>query len=59
MVDPSRYEGTCYKAANWIKTGRTSGRGRMDRRNERQGHSPKMVYVYPLRHDFKDILLGC
>jgi len=58
MVDPSRYEGTCYKAANWIKIGRTSGRGRMDRRNERLGQSPKMVYVYPLRHDFKDILLG-
>jgi len=58
MVDPSRYEGTCYKAANWIKTGRTSGRGRMDRANERYGYSPKIVYVYPLCHDFKEILLG-
>lgn len=59
MVDPSRYKGTCYKAANWIKIGGTSGRGRMDRRNERLGHSPKMVYVYPLCHDFKGILTGC
>jgi len=58
MVFPSRYGGTCYKTAHWIKTGRSSSRGRMGRRNERLGHSPKMVYVYPLCHDFKDILLG-
>jgi len=59
MVDTSRYEGTCYKAANWIKLGLTSGRGRMDRENKRKGHSPKTVYVYPLCHDFKEILLWC
>ena len=59
MVDPSRYKGTCYKAANWIKLGLTSGRGRMDRENKRKGQSPKTVYVYPLCHDFREILLGC
>lgn len=59
MVDPSRYGGTCYKAANWIKLGRTTGRGRMDRKNKRQGYSPKTVYVYPLCHDFQKMLMGC
>ena len=26
FVDPSRFEGTCYRAANWTAVGRTSGR---------------------------------
>src|SRR2546422_9030740 len=26
FVDPSRFEGTCYKAANWNKVGQTAGR---------------------------------
>jgi hypothetical protein len=30
LVDPSRYTGNCYRAANWIGLGATSGRGRMD-----------------------------
>ncbi len=59
MVDPSRYKGTCYKASNWIELGMTVGRGRMDRKNERKGHSPKLVYVYPLCHDFRKLLTGC
>jgi hypothetical protein len=48
LVDPSRFRGTCYRAANWIYLGQTSGRGRMDRGHERHGASPKDVLVYPL-----------
>jgi hypothetical protein len=48
LVDPSRFRGTCYRAANWIYLGQTSGRGRMDRGHERHGLSPKDVLVYPL-----------
>jgi len=48
LVDPSRFRGTCYRAANWIYLGQTSGRGRMDREHERHGASPKDVLVYPL-----------
>src|SRR5947209_5665232 len=33
LVDPKRYRGTCYRAANWIELGRTSGLGRQDRPN--------------------------
>ena len=48
LVDPSRFRGICYRAANWICLGQTSGRGRMDRGHERHGASPKEVLVYPL-----------
>lgn len=48
LVDPSRFRGTCYRAANWIHLGQTTGRGRMDRNHERHGASPKEVFVYPL-----------
>jgi hypothetical protein len=51
LVDPARFRGTCYRAANWLPLGQTAGRGRMDRTNVLTGHAPKVVYVYPLdRH---------
>jgi len=51
MVDVSRFKGTCYRAANWIELGQTTGRGRMDREHRRHGHAPKRILVYPLvRH---------
>lgn len=28
LVDPTRFRGTCYRAANWIPVGQTAGRGR-------------------------------
>jgi hypothetical protein len=48
LVDPTRFRGTCYRAANWRALGETVGRGRMDRANALTGHAPKLVYVYPL-----------
>ena len=30
-VGAARFRGTCYRAANWIHVGQTTGRGRMDR----------------------------
>ena len=48
LVDPRRYRGDCYRAANWIRLGETTGRGRMDRDHRRHGASPKTVLVYPL-----------
>jgi hypothetical protein len=51
LVDRSRYHGGCYRAANWIELGPTSGRGRMDRANCRQGAAVKTVLVYPLVKD--------
>lgn len=58
LVDQGRFKGTCYKAANWIYVGTTTGRGRMDRENKRQGMSPKEIYVYPLTPRFRQELLA-
>jgi hypothetical protein len=51
LVDPARFRGTCYRAANWRLLGETVGRGRMDRANVLTGHAPKRVFVYPLGRD--------
>ena len=51
LVDSTRYRGSCYRAANWIVLGETTGRGRMDRRHQRHGVAPKTVLVYPLLRD--------
>ncbi len=48
LVDRQRFHGGCYRAANWIEAGETSGRGRMDRTHQRHGARVKTVLVYPL-----------
>jgi hypothetical protein len=48
LVERQRFYGGCYRAANWIVLGETSGRGRMDRTHERHGAQVKSVLVYPL-----------
>jgi hypothetical protein len=48
LVDAGRFRGTCYRAANWIALGQTSGRGRMDREHRAHGRAVKDLYVYPL-----------
>lgn len=57
FVDVEKYKGTCYQASNWVKLGLTAGRGRMDRYNKKLS-SPKQIYMYPLRPDFRAILRG-
>jgi hypothetical protein len=47
LIDRSRYDGGCYRAANWIVLGETTGRGRMGRTRPRKDHI-KTVMVYPL-----------
>jgi len=56
FVDTSCFSGTCYKAANWVRVGRTQGRGRQDRYMKR-AETIKDIYVYPLEKDFR-IKLG-
>jgi len=51
LVDTARYTGHCYRAANWLELGRTTGRGRMDREHARHGAAPKAVWIYPLVQD--------
>jgi hypothetical protein len=55
FVDRSRFLGTCYRAANWIRVGRTQGRGRQDRFREAR-EPAKDIYMYPLAKDFRSQL---
>jgi hypothetical protein len=52
FVDPERFAGTCYRAANWIWLGRTTGRGKDDQ-THRANRSLKDVLGYPLTRDFR------
>jgi hypothetical protein len=58
LVDAARFRGTCYRAANWIHLGQTSGRGRMDRAHTAPGQAIKDIYVYPLLRDTRQRLCG-
>jgi hypothetical protein len=55
FVDPERFSGTCYRAANWIHAGTTQGRGRMDRNQDVERHV-KEIFVYPLHPHVREIL---
>ena len=57
FIDPERFAGTCYRAANWIYLGLTTGRGKDDQTN-RPNRSFKELWVYPLRPDFRRQLYG-
>jgi len=55
FVETGRFKGTCYKAANWIKVGATTGRGRNG------GHHNavlpvKDIYIYPLTTKFREAI---
>jgi hypothetical protein len=55
FVDPERYRGTCYRAANWVVMGRTTGRGK-NCPNKRPNRSIKEVLGYPLTPRFRELL---
>lgn len=51
FVDPQRFKGSSYRAANWIHVGQSSGR----RAQEGEGNA-KDIFVYPLCDNWKEIL---
>jgi hypothetical protein len=55
FVDPQRFKGSCYRAANWVALGRTTGRGKDDQTG-RPNRPIKEVLGYPLRRDFRQQL---
>ncbi|MHB8253290.1 MAG: DUF4338 domain-containing protein [Acidiferrobacter sp.] len=57
LVDPARFTGHCYLAANWIDVGLTTGRGREDRQHTRHGASPKRIWLYPLAPNVRQRLM--
>jgi len=52
FVDRSRFQGTCYRAANWRRLGATRGRTRNDRAHRIRA-AVKDVYLYPLGPNFR------
>ena len=55
FIDPQRFAGTCYRAANWIVMGQTTGRGK-DAPTRQVNRSIKDVLGYPLVKDFRQRL---
>jgi hypothetical protein len=55
FVDLERNRGTCYRAANWIVLGMTTGRGK-DAPTWEQNRSKKQVLGLPLVRDFRERL---
>ena len=52
FIDTQKFKGTCYRAANWIYLGKTTGRGKDDQTNK-PNRSIKAIWGYPLRPDFR------
>jgi len=55
FVDPDRFRGTCYRAANWKALGLTAGRGK-NACSKKPNRSLKEVFGYPLTPDFRQLL---
>lgn len=56
FIDPTRYRGTCYRAANWQCLGRTQGRGKDDL-THRPNRTIKDVLGLALVKNFREQLL--
>jgi hypothetical protein len=55
FIDPERFRGTCYLAANWKVLGETTGRGKADL-THRPNRSIKQVLALPLQRRFRELL---
>jgi hypothetical protein len=58
FVDRERFKGTCYRAANWVFLGLTTGRG-IKEKTHKVTRSRKDVLGYPLSKDFRAKLGVC
>ena len=55
FVQPDRYPGTCYRAANWFSLGLTEGRG-VNSKTSKATVPPKELLVYPLNKKYRRIM---
>lgn len=61
FVEPSRFAGTCYKAANWSSIGITKGYAKKGS-SYHNSQEPKFIYIYGLnrrvRHHLQSLLMN-
>ena len=57
FIDPQRFRGTSYLAANWIVMGQTTGRGKASN-SHRPNRPIKEVLAYPLTKRFRQLMAG-
>ncbi len=57
FVQKDRFQGICYRAANWICLGDTKGRGKLDRNNAIT-LPIKSIWVFPLSKNFRESLIA-
>jgi hypothetical protein len=55
FVDPRRFAGTCYRAANWRRVGQTAARPTAYP-NGKVAEGPKDIYLYPLSDHWQGVL---
>jgi len=56
LVDAERFRGTCYRAANWICLGQTTGGVRTDRLRQSNPKTAKLIFVFPLHRRAQQLL---
>jgi hypothetical protein len=52
FVEPKRFEGTCYRAANWNEIGMTNGYAKLGA-SHHNSQKPKMIFVYGLTRAYR------
>ncbi len=55
FIDPARFKGTCYRAANWLSLGTTTGRGH-NARSKTATQPVKELFGFPLTRNFRQLL---
>jgi hypothetical protein len=55
FIDRERFSGACYRAANWMEVGETTGRGK-DSTSKKANRSIKQILVLPLHRRFRQLL---
>jgi uncharacterized protein DUF4338 len=55
FIDPGRFRGTCYRAANWVLMGRTTGRGKASN-SYTPNRSIKEILGLALTRHFRELL---
>jgi hypothetical protein len=55
FIDPTRFQGRCYRAAKWMAPGSTTGRGHNAPTHQRN-QQVKELFVYPLCRNFRELL---